>query len=451
MKLNAIFLLSLAVALSLNMPAQSSPQSAKAKVTSKTTATSKGKKSAQHNVVVQQMRSPPAATLASGHNTQLELGCLDFEKILQVKNRLQLELPNDAALFSSQPPVGTCLPYSAAVTVPLVRNALVLLAPSQAEDTSNALMYSRNSTDINATQAPWRFTPGTEPLRQILTSNLRAEGAELQEVPTHLQWEVDLMAKHMLSALKVEPNLHQLRITLTPDVTSSVEKIYAIELFETANGNRAEIAVWLDRPNVPGAYFSMQGLDYERVLWKSPVQFTRISRGVGPSVTTVTRRVAVKSRKKSKSRMVVRTLKVKGHHIGIDFAAPIGTPVVAVADGEIIHAGVNGGYGNLIIIDHGEGHHTYYAHLSAFSQDIKPGTLVRRGEEIGYVGSTGFSTGPHLHFEIRKEGQFIDPNVRENKLRFWTLDPQEQPQILARLLQLQAIASQQLLTPAAVR
>jgi murein DD-endopeptidase MepM/ murein hydrolase activator NlpD len=241
----------------------------------------------------------------------------------------------------------------------------------------------------------------------------------------------------MGQALKLSPGTHHLRLTLAADPASGLEKIYAIELLESATSAPVEAAIWLERQGMPGAYFSLQGLDYERMLWQSPVQFSRISRGVGPSAVTIRRKVTVKSRKQGKPRTVVRTFRVKGQHIGIDFAAPTGTPVVAVADGEVIHADFNGGYGKLIIIDHGQGHHTYYAHLSAYASDIRPGTPVRRGETIGLVGSTGFSTGPHLHYEIRKQGQYIDPTLAHQKLQFWSLTEEEQPALLARLLMLQ--------------
>ena len=78
---------------------------------------------------------------------------------------------------------------------------------------------------------------------------------------------------------------------------------------------------------------------------------------------------------------------------------------------------------------------------AAFAQDIRPGTLVRRGEEIGQVGSTGFSTGPHLHFEIRKQGQYIDPANKQSQLRFWQLAEQEQSQAVSRLMRLQITPS----------
>lgn len=444
MKFNAPLLLCLLMGLTVHTQAHSAPKATKA---AKTSASAKGKKTGQrNNVIVQHMRSPPAANLAIGHDTLLEAGCLDAESIPQLSARLQLQAQGWAdeqrsALLNQD--VTSCRAYSAALTTPMVRNALALLASDAPAGQMEAVIYSQTAPESTSVQTPWHLNTNAETLRQISTSGLRSEGIELQEIPAHLQWEVDLIVRRMLSTLKLEPTGHHLRITLSPDESTGLEKIFAIELIESANAKRIEAAIWLERDDVPGAYFSLQGIDYERMLWQSPVQNARISRGVGPSVTTVKRRVAVKSRKKSGPRMAIRTLKVKGHHIGIDFAAPMGTPVVAVADGEIIHASVNGGYGNLIIVDHGDGHHTYYAHLSAYASDIKPGTQVRRGEEIGYVGSTGFSTGPHLHFEIRKQGQYIDPAVKENKLQFWTLDVKEQPQILARLLRLQMAPAQQ--------
>ena len=75
--------------------------------------------------------------------------------------------------------------------------------------------------------------------------------------------------------------------------------------------------------------------------------------------------------------------------------------------------------------------------MSAYARDIRLGTPVRRGENIGFVGSTGFSTGPHLHYEIRKQGLYIDPTLTHQKLQFWTLTEEEQPALLARLLMLQ--------------
>lgn len=97
----------------------------------------------------------------------------------------------------------------------------------------------------------------------------------------------------------------------------------------------------------------------------------------------------------------------QGFHPGLDIAARQGTPVVAAAGGEVVHAGPAGTYGNMIAIRHPDGTETRYAHLSAV--DVKVGERVGPGASIGAVGSTGRSTGPHLHFEVRRAGKAVDP------------------------------------------
>jgi murein DD-endopeptidase MepM/ murein hydrolase activator NlpD len=98
---------------------------------------------------------------------------------------------------------------------------------------------------------------------------------------------------------------------------------------------------------------------------------------------------------------------LRAMHEGIDFNAPPGTPVLAAADGVILSAGWDGDFGKLIEVDHGGGLTTRYAHLSRM--DVKPGSVVKRGERIGAVGNTGRSTGPHLHFEVRMAGVAQNP------------------------------------------
>jgi len=96
-------------------------------------------------------------------------------------------------------------------------------------------------------------------------------------------------------------------------------------------------------------------------------------------------------------------------HLGVDYAARRGTPVVAAGSGRVTHASRLGSYGNLVKIRHDDGYETRYAHLKSFRRGIKRGKYVKKGHTIGYVGNTGRSTGPHLHFELRKHGRAINP------------------------------------------
>lgn len=98
------------------------------------------------------------------------------------------------------------------------------------------------------------------------------------------------------------------------------------------------------------------------------------------------------------------------HHRGIDLAASTGTPIRATADGSVSTSGWAGGYGLLVAIDHAGGVQTRYGHMSRLN--VLPGQQVRQGEVIGFVGSTGASTGPHVHYEVRRNGRAIDPLPR---------------------------------------
>ena len=94
-------------------------------------------------------------------------------------------------------------------------------------------------------------------------------------------------------------------------------------------------------------------------------------------------------------------------HTGIDIAAPYGKPISCADSGEVIYSGWWDGYGKAVVIDHGRGYTTVYGHMSRIYAQV--GQTVTKGETIGLVGSTGFSTGPHLHFEIRVNGKPVDP------------------------------------------
>src|SRR6185436_5742650 len=96
-------------------------------------------------------------------------------------------------------------------------------------------------------------------------------------------------------------------------------------------------------------------------------------------------------------------------HWGVDYAAPAGTPVMAACSGRVTFAGWSGGFGRTIALSHGADMLTQYGHLSGFARGLRVGTFVSQGEIIGYIGSTGLATGPHLDFRLRKDGRYVDP------------------------------------------
>ena len=126
-------------------------------------------------------------------------------------------------------------------------------------------------------------------------------------------------------------------------------------------------------------------------------------------------------------------------HMGIDYAAPIGTPVFSVATGKVIQLGFNGAFGNLIILEHPGNYRTYYAHLSSFNPELELGNEVRRGFEIGSVGMTGRSTGPHLHFELRKDGVYVDPYSAKTQLNLWLMRDTDSGQLTREILLLGSV------------
>ena len=137
------------------------------------------------------------------------------------------------------------------------------------------------------------------------------------------------------------------------------------------------------------SYYSLDGSNRAKAFLRSPVEFTRVSSNFGARFHPI--------------------FKNWRAHTGVDFAAPKGTRVLATADGVVIGAGWRGGYGNAIEIRHGGGITTLYGHLSGFAPGIRSGTRVHQGQPIGYVGATGWATGPHLHYEYRVAGIFQDP------------------------------------------
>ena len=160
---------------------------------------------------------------------------------------------------------------------------------------------------------------------------------------------------------------------------------------EFYNGNNLYQSVWFDEPGSKqgGGYYTFDGKSLKKAFLKSPLEFSRVSSGFSMRVHPISGQWK--------------------RHQGVDFAAPTGAPIRAAGDGTIDFAGTQAGYGNVVVIKHWNNYSTAYAHMSRFAGGMRKGTKVSQGQVIGYVGTTGWSTGPHLHYEFRVNNQPRDP------------------------------------------
>jgi murein DD-endopeptidase MepM/ murein hydrolase activator NlpD len=406
----------------------------------------KHRKSVRAPVVIR-LNSPEAADPSRIVDTYLDQGCLTTEQKRLLTWQLGVEEQElqrfllDANSVEPQFLGKECLHYASAVAPKGDVNSLAVLSHASTTDQPIALFMSKAANEDKPVIRRLELPVSSQSLSELNlpAGDLESLSAEqLEKIPSYLRWELGLLIRQMIAKLTVPAN-YQLRVVLEQEKSHEAgsDKILAIELIDSLQGTVKDRVVWFKRAMQPGAYFSTaSGTDYERALWYSPTRHVNISRGVGESVTTVHRQVPTRARGKKKPRFAIRSFSYRGQHIGIDFAAPAGTPVHAVADAEVVFASPMGGYGNLVILSHGQGYETYYAHLSGFAQDLVPGKKVLRGEEIAYVGSTGFSTGPHLHFELRKEKRYINPFDKQTSLEFWGLRPDEHEQMLPMMLSL---------------
>ncbi|CAG0942415.1 murein DD-endopeptidase [Gammaproteobacteria bacterium] len=156
------------------------------------------------------------------------------------------------------------------------------------------------------------------------------------------------------------------------------------------------------------SYYTPDGRSLRKAFVRAPLAFTRVSSDFNPR------------------RMHPILNKMRGH-TGVDYAAPAGTPVRAPGDGRVSFAGRKGGYGNAIILEHGNGVTTLYGHLSRFAQATAVGRRVHQGDVIGFVGATGLATGPHLHYEYRVNGKYMNPRTVKLPEGSTAIDARERP------------------------
>jgi murein DD-endopeptidase MepM/ murein hydrolase activator NlpD len=185
---------------------------------------------------------------------------------------------------------------------------------------------------------------------------------------------------------------------------------------EFHNDNQQYDAVWFQEPGQKGNYYDMDGKSLSRSYLASPLTFSRKSSGFAMRLHPI--------------------FNTQQAHLGVDYAAPTGTPAMTVGDGVVIFAARQNGYGNVVEVRHGNGHTTLYAHLSKIN--VRTGQTVQKGQVIGAVGSTGWSTGPHLHFEFRVNGVHVDPQKIIQQAQSGPIPPSSMARFVALVGQAQS-------------
>ena len=225
------------------------------------------------------------------------------------------------------------------------------------------------------------------PIESSLFQDGRKAGIQpalLSQLADIFTWDLDL-DKGFTSGGSVKV-LYEKRTRKGPQAKSYL-RILAAELI---NAGQKFTAIYFQKQNGVGGYYDLDGISLARNFLRFPLEFANITSHFNEA-------------------RFHPFLKAYLPHTGVDFAAERGTPVRAVGDGVITQAGWNGSYGKAIDLQHDGRYMSRYAHLHNFADGIRNGVEVKKGQIIGYVGSTGRSTGPHLHFELYKDQQYINP------------------------------------------
>ncbi|WP_175746891.1 M23 family metallopeptidase [Burkholderia pyrrocinia] len=250
--------------------------------------------------------------------------------------------------------------------------------------------FERGSVDLASAEPFMLAAPDRGTRAGVITGSLRASLARA-ELPAGVAAQVV-----RLLAGRIDPKQRgaigdTFRVAFEPDDDATLPGGVRVTALDVRFRGQQVAGVWF-APDAgsPGAYYDLDGVPLAGAHFAMPVAATRISSQFGARVHPVTGTRHV--------------------HSGVDLAAPTGRAVHASENGVVSFIGTEPrGYGKYVVIRHGGGYASYYAHLSAFEPTLRTGTRVERGQRVGAVGSTGTATGPHLHFEVRRHARLVDP------------------------------------------
>ncbi len=258
-------------------------------------------------------------------------------------------------------------------------------------DEQHTLVVQATADGFKPTLETWSFETRTVGIAEFIEDSLYNAIIQAGETPQLAYALADLFAWDIDFTTDIQVG-DFFRLVVEKDYTSDGKFIRygPILAAEISNGGKIFRAFYFQDPEGHSDYYNERGESLRKQFLKAPLNFRRISSGFT-------------------QKRFHPILKIYRPHLGVDYAAPTGTPVVAVGDGVVTWAGWKGGYGHFIQIKHSGNYVTHYAHLSRYAAGIRRGIKVEQGQIIGYVGSTGLSTGPHLDFRLSKNGQFINP------------------------------------------
>jgi murein DD-endopeptidase MepM/ murein hydrolase activator NlpD len=269
-------------------------------------------------------------------------------------------------------------------------NRLLKLTARWTKDETNdfqRLTVEKSSTDFTALTETAPLVSGSRLAGGVIRSSLFAATDDARIPDTVATQVAELFASDIdfHRALRKGDRFNVVYETLSAD--NEPLRAGRVISAEFVNGDKTYQAVWFQEPGYKGQYYTLEGNTLRKAFLASPLEFSRITSGFGGRIHPISRSFK--------------------DHKGVDYAAPTGTPVRTVGDGVVEFAGTQRGYGNVIEVKHRDGKSTLFAHLSRI--DVTKGQKVDQGTVIGAVGTTGYSTGPHLHFEFRINGENYDP------------------------------------------
>lgn len=263
--------------------------------------------------------------------------------------------------------------------------------PSQAVEPSRQIPIKGSAGDIRAPQPD----VVTRPARRLIIIQAHVDSRRRivsgTSSPSVLGSSLDALARELVPNGMLAHGTAVDAVYETHDGPGSRDDERRLVALRVGTGPEARVGVLTGegKESTLRAY-SLDGRAISRDLLRYPVAHLRITSGYALSRTHP-------------------ITKKRRPHLGVDFAAPFGTPVVAVADGEVVLAKWLGGYGRLVRIEHDGGYESAYAHLQRYATGVKAGVRVTKGQIIGYVGNSGTATGPHLHYALLRDGTPLDP------------------------------------------